>query len=42
MVANRVNAYRYLVDLFAALPCANSADDFEALNRGKPERHGWA
>jgi hypothetical protein len=29
--ANNVDIYRYLIDLFKALPYANSADDYEAL-----------
>jgi hypothetical protein len=29
--ANNVDIYRYLIDLFKALPHANSADDYEAL-----------
>jgi hypothetical protein len=29
--ANRVDIYRYLTDLFKALPYAKSADDYEAL-----------
>ena len=29
--ANRIDPYQYLVDLFKALPLANSADDYEAL-----------
>ncbi|VVE36905.1 transposase [Pandoraea eparura] len=29
--ANGVNAYRYLTELFKALPHARSADDYEAL-----------
>jgi transposase len=44
-VANRVDAYRYLVDLFTALPYAKTADDYEALlpwNLGKPERDASA
>jgi len=43
--ANRVDIYRYLVELFKALPYAKSADDYEALlpwNLGKPERDGAA
>ena len=28
---NRVDIYRYLTDLFKALPYAKSADDYEAL-----------
>jgi len=40
-VANRIDAYRYPVDLFTSLPCANTADSYEALlrrNLGKPEQ----
>jgi len=29
--ANRVDIYRYLTDLFKALPYATTADDYEAL-----------
>ena len=39
--ANDIDAYQYLIDLFKALPYANSADDYEALlpwNLGKPPR----
>lgn len=39
--ANRVDIYRYLTDLFKALPYAKSAHDYSALlprNLGKPER----
>ena len=39
--ANDIDAYQYLIDLFTALPYANSADDYEALlpwNLGKPPR----
>lgn len=35
--ANGVDVYRYLTDLFKALPYANSADDYEAL---LPWKHG--
>ncbi|WP_429349635.1 IS66 family transposase [Paraburkholderia sp. Clong3] len=37
--ANNVDIYQYLIDLFKALPYANSADDYEALlpwKLGKP------
>jgi hypothetical protein len=40
-VANRVDAYGYLVDLFTSLPYANIADTYEAFlpwNLGKPGR----
>ena len=39
--ANDVDVYRYLVDLFKALPYAKTADDYEALlpwKLGKPVR----
>jgi transposase len=39
--ANDVDIYRYLVDLFKALPYAKTADDYEALlpwRLGKPAR----
>ncbi|MEX3527410.1 MAG: transposase domain-containing protein, partial [Burkholderia sp.] len=29
--ANDVDVYRYLIDLFKALPLAKTADDYEAL-----------
>ena len=44
-VANRIDSYRYLVDLFTALPYAKTVDDYEALlpwNLGKPEREASA
>ena len=39
--ANNVDIYQYLIDLFKALPYANTADDYEALlpwKLGKPAR----
>lgn len=40
-LTNDVDVYRYLVDLFKALPYAQTADDYEALlpwKLGKPAR----
>jgi transposase len=34
--ANNVDIYQYLIDLFKALPYANSADDYEALLLNRP------
>ena len=39
--ANNIDPYRYLIDLFKALPHARSVDDYEALlpwKLGKPTR----
>ncbi|MBK3844630.1 transposase domain-containing protein, partial [Paraburkholderia aspalathi] len=39
--ANDVDVYRYLIDLFKALPYAKTVDDYEALlpwKLGKPAR----
>ena len=39
--ANNVDVYQYLIDLFKALPLAQTADDYEALlpwKLGKPAR----
>jgi len=39
--ANDVDVYRYLIDLFKALPYAKTADDYESLlpwKLGKPAR----
>lgn len=35
-VANRIDIYAYLVDLFKALPLAKTAEDYEALLPWKP------